>query len=69
MSSGTVAIELMLGNGFIVLAFEENLLSILFIISSSFGQPFHKDIALLILLDVELISIVLVQQINQCFVV
>jgi len=59
----------MLRYGFVILTFKQNLLSILLVINSSSCQSLHEDIPFLILLNAELISIALIKQIDQSFIV
>ena len=69
MSSWTIFIQFVFSYGFIVLSFEQNLLSIFFIISLSSCQSFHQNISFVIFLDIECISVVLVEQIDQLLVI
>jgi len=59
----------MLRYGFVILTFKQNLLSILLVLNSSSCQSLHEHIPFLILLNAELISIALIKQIDQSFIV
>ena len=69
VSPRAVLVQLVLSNGFIILPLKQNLLSIFLIISLPPGQPLDEDVSFVILLDVEGVSVVLIQQIDQLLVV
>lgn len=56
-------------DGLVVLALEENLLRVFFVVSLPSSQAFDQDVALLVLLNSELVSVILIQQVNESFIV
>lgn len=59
--SWAVIIEFVFSDGFVVFSLEQNLLCVFFIVCLSSGYPFNQYITLLILLNGELVTIVLVK--------
>ena len=69
VSPRAIFVQLMLSNSFIILPLKQNLLSIFFVISLPPGQPLDEDVSFVVLLDIEGVSVVLIQQIDQLLVV
>lgn len=69
VGSGTVTIEFMFCNGFVVFSLKENLLGIFFVICLSSGKSLDQHVPFLILLNDQLIFVVFVKQVNQSFIV